>query len=78
MLRVKAGIGQLVVSADHIEAALAAAERQAQELAGLLLQQGKLAPAYRICLNGVDFIDDLAHPLAPSDAVLLISADPGG
>ena len=74
----KAGIGQLDVAADTIEAALQATERQASELSGSLLQQGKLAPAYRICLNGVDFIDDLTHRLKPTDAVLLISADPGG
>ena len=45
---------------------------------GTVLREGRLHPAYRVCLNGNRFVSDPETALADGDELLLLSADVGG
>ena len=47
-------------------------------LDGTVLREGRLHPAYRVCLNGDRFVSDPETALADGDELLLLAADVGG
>jgi hypothetical protein len=57
---------------------MAALERECPQLSGDVLVSGWPLPAYRLSLNGQDFITDPALQLADGDALVLVAADAGG
>jgi molybdopterin converting factor small subunit len=76
--RLRAGVGTITLDADTVASALAALRDTCPALAGSVLRDGHLHPAYKLSLNGERFVDDPATPLADGDALLLIAADAGG
>jgi molybdopterin converting factor small subunit len=76
--RVRAGRAELSVEADTVADAIAALVRTCPELAGGVIDQGRLAPAYRVSLNGTRFVTDTATRLAAGDSLILVAADAGG
>jgi molybdopterin converting factor small subunit len=75
--RQRAGRAELIVAAATLGDALALIERQCPELAGLCAE-GRLAPHYRLSLDGKQFLTDLNQHLAEGSRLLLLSADAGG
>ena len=76
--RTRAGLPSVEVEATTLGEALAAAERTCPGLAPDVVRAGRLAPHWRASVNGRGFVEDPATPLAPGDAVLLLSALAGG
>ena len=76
--RLRAGRSELTVSAGTVAEAMIAMEQQCPALAGAVVAQGRLLPAYRVSLNGETFVTDPATRLRPGDSLVLIAADAGG
>lgn len=75
--RHRAGRSELAVEAATVAEALEAVQQQCPSLHGIL--KGKrVAPHYRISINGQRFVTDLGEKLAEGDRVLILSADVGG
>jgi hypothetical protein len=68
----------LTVAAGTVAEVLAAVERACPGLAGLVREDGRLAPHYLLSLDGREFVTDLALSVRPGEHVLLLSADAGG
>jgi sulfur-carrier protein len=75
--RERAGLTELQVKAATVGEALYAAARHCPALHGLI-HDGRIAPHYRISINGQRFVTDLDEKLAEGDRVLILSADVGG
>ncbi len=75
--RQRAGRAQVTVPADTAREALAAAATVCSGLQDVLCD-GKLAPYYRLSLNGQRFVAELNERLPPGARLLLLSADAGG
>jgi len=76
--RLRAGTGCVPLDAASLATALDGLGRLCPALEGTVLARGTLHPAYRICLNGEQFVSDPATPLADGDVLLLMAADVGG
>jgi hypothetical protein len=76
--RLRAGTGRVEVNASTLSAALEGVGRVCPALDGSVIQQGRVHPAYRVCLNGERFVSDPAMALADGDILLLMAADVGG
>jgi hypothetical protein len=66
------------VPAATVREALAAVAAACPALAGILGEDGRLAPQYLLSLDGGHFLTDLGRPLRHGDCLLLLSADAGG
>ena len=75
--RERAGRAELTVQAATVAEALAAIERACPGLRGVCVD-GRLAPHYRLALDGRQFITDVNQPLQSATRLLLLSADAGG
>jgi molybdopterin converting factor small subunit len=76
--RVRTGRREVVVEASTVAEAIVALERACPELAQHVVTNGQLVPAYRVSLNGLQFVTDLATPLGAGDSLVLVAADAGG
>jgi molybdopterin converting factor small subunit len=76
--RMRAGRGELTISAGTVADLLAAVERACPGLTGLLQPDGQLAPHYLLSLDGRSFVTDTKQRLHAGDRILLLSADAGG
>ena len=80
--RLRAGTARLEVVGDTVGDALAALARECPALAGNVLESergwARVHPAYRLSLNGDQFVSDPATPLTDGDTLLLLAADVGG
>ena len=76
LARLRAGRAELRVEAATVGDALATADAACPSLRSSV--GGKLSLEYRVSINGKHFTDNLAEPLAPGDALLLLGADAGG
>ena len=76
--RLRAGRQRVSVQGDTLGAAIAALGRACPDLAGPVLEAGRLSHHFRLSLNGRAFISDPTHPLSEGDALILMSAEAGG
>ncbi len=76
--RLRAGIRSVRLDAATLRLALDALGHALPVLDGSVLREGRLHPAYRICLNGDRFVSDPETALADGDVLLLLAADVGG
>jgi molybdopterin converting factor small subunit len=76
--RLRAGTALVLVEAVTLADALDQLARACPSLAGAVVANGRILPAYRLSLNGERFISDPETPLASGDVLLLLSADVGG
>lgn len=75
--RERAGRTELRVRAATVADALAAAERQCPGLRDLQAG-GRLAPHYRLSVDGQRFVTEMSECVTPGMRLLLLSADAGG
>jgi len=78
MARRLAGTAQVRIDEPTVRGALEALRRMKPVLDGEVLDEGGLAPAWRVSVNGLSFLDDLDTRLRPGDALVLVSAMAGG
>jgi molybdopterin-guanine dinucleotide biosynthesis protein A len=76
--RLRAGVAEVQVRAATLGDALNALADIIPALAGSVILRGTLHPAYRISLDGEQFLNDSSVPLAGGDRLLLLAADAGG
>jgi hypothetical protein len=76
--RLRAGTGCVRLEAATLALALRGLGRLFPVLDGSVLAGESIHPAYRVCLNGAQFVSEPATPLADGDVLLLMSADVGG
>lgn len=76
--RLRAGRGRVVVNAATVAGVIAGLGRECPGLAGEVIRDGRLHPAYRLCLDGRVFVGDAGDPIPAGSAVLLLAADAGG
>src|SRR6185312_16352099 len=76
--RLRAGTGSVRLDAASLALALSGLGRLCPALDGSVIAGGAVHPAYRVCLNGEQFVSDPATPLADGDVLLLMAADVGG
>jgi molybdopterin converting factor small subunit len=76
--RLRAGRGELSVTAATVSEALAAVMAAIPGLSGLFSSDGRLSPHYALSLNGERFLTDMSKPLQTGDRLLILSADAGG
>jgi len=76
--RLRAGIRSVDIEAATLRLALDALGRALPVLDGTVICEGRLHPAYRVCLNGDRFVSDPETALADGDELLLLAADVGG
>jgi molybdopterin converting factor small subunit len=76
--RLRARKGQLNLEAQTVGQALRGLARSCPALAGSIILEDSVHPAYRLNINGDRFVTDPNTRLADGDALLLLSADVGG
>ena len=76
--RLRAGTRSVKLDAATLRVALDALGHALPVLDGTVLREGRLHPAYRVCLNGDRFVSDPETALADGDVLLLLAADVGG
>jgi molybdopterin converting factor small subunit len=76
--RLRAGTSKVSLEAGSLASAMEGLGRVCPSLNGSVLQEGWIHPAYRLCLNGDQFVSDPETPLADGDVLLLLAADVGG
>jgi molybdopterin converting factor small subunit len=76
--RLRAGRDAIAVEAASLGEALAALASACPALAPSVVDGGKLSPHYLVAKNGLQITADPATPLAPGDALVLLSAEAGG
>ena len=76
--RLRAGIGRIDLSAGRVDEALAALLTHCPALGDMVLSAGRVAPAYRLCLNAEMFDPAPDTLLVEGDSLLLMAADVGG
>ena len=76
--RLRAGTGRVALDAGTIALALRQLGRACPDLEGTVLREGRVDPAYQLCLNGDLFVSDPATRLAEGDVLLLMAVDVGG
>jgi hypothetical protein len=76
--RLRAGRARLTLDAADLAGALGALGRACPPLEGAVVIGERIHPAYRLCLNGAEFVSDPATRLADGDVLLLLAADVGG
>jgi molybdopterin converting factor small subunit len=77
-VRTRARRDEVEVRGASLGEAIAALEAACPPLAGLLVSGGRLAPHYRLSINGREFVSDTARPLVPGDRLILLPAAVGG
>jgi molybdopterin converting factor small subunit len=75
--RQRAGLSELEIEASTLGQLLGTLAVQCPALRELITADG-LHPSIVANLNGDQFVNDLATPLAEDDRVLILSADAGG
>jgi molybdopterin converting factor small subunit len=75
--RQRAGRAELPIRADTVSDALAAVVKACPDLHDVLLH-AKLAPHYRLSVDGCRFVTEMNERLASGTRLLLLSADAGG
>lgn len=73
-----AGVASLDVEAATLGEALSAVARRHPALEPRVIEGDRLARHWRASLNGRHWIEDPQTPLAPGDALVLVSALAGG
>jgi molybdopterin converting factor small subunit len=76
--RLRAGVPRLTVAGDSVGDAIDAMALACPSLAGHVLHDGLVHPAYKLSVNGERFVSDRSTPLNDGDTLLLLSADVGG
>jgi hypothetical protein len=76
--RLRAGVGRLDVEAATVGDALRGLAQSCPALDGSVIVGDTIHSAYRLSLNGGEFVSDPERRLAPGDALLLMAADVGG
>jgi molybdopterin converting factor small subunit len=76
--RLRAGVGRVELEAATVADALRGLGQACPGLDGTVLVGAGVHPAYRLNLNGDQFVSDPATPLAAGDVLLLLAADAGG
>jgi molybdopterin converting factor small subunit len=76
--RQRAGRAELVVRAGTVAEVLASVQKSCPGLAGLLPDQGRLAPEFLLSIDGQRFAAGLSEQLRSGQRLLLLSADAGG
>jgi molybdopterin-guanine dinucleotide biosynthesis protein A len=76
--RLRAGRATVEVAALSLRDAVAGLVRECPALAAILRPDGSLHPAYRLGLEGADFLTDLDQAVPPGARLLLLAADVGG
>ena len=76
--RLRAGRSQCAIDASSVGQALEHLARECPALAGTVILEAKVHPAFSLSLNGERFVHDPETPLRADDCLLLISADVGG
>jgi len=76
--RHRAGVARLELEARRLDDVLLELVRRYPRLADECIAAGRLQQGYLANLNGRRFVTDPATPLAPGDALLILSADAGG
>jgi hypothetical protein len=76
--RLRAGQGAIAVEARTLGEALRELARECPALAGSVIVGNALHPAYKLSLNGEQFVTDPALALSAHDCLLLLAADAGG
>jgi molybdopterin-guanine dinucleotide biosynthesis protein A len=76
--RLRAGRATVEVPEVALRPAVAALIRECPALATILQPDGSLHPAYRLSLEGEEFLTDLDQPVPPGARLLLLAADVGG
>jgi sulfur-carrier protein len=76
--RQRAGVAQIEAQGVRLDEVLADLARRFPRLAEECIADGQLQNGYLANLNGQRFVAEGATPLAPGDALLILSADAGG
>jgi molybdopterin converting factor small subunit len=76
--RQRAGQVSMVVKAQTLGQVLGALRTALPGFQDLLRSDGRLAPQYRMSLDGQRFLEDLQEVIPPGARLLLLSADVGG
>jgi molybdopterin converting factor small subunit len=76
--RLRAGVGEVAVTAATVREALRELERNCPGLAGLLGPGGRLAPQYLLSIDGREFVAELSRPVRAGERLVLLTADAGG
>jgi molybdopterin converting factor small subunit len=76
--RLRARTGSVRLEATSLATALGRLGQACPALAGTVIAGESVHPAYRVCLNGDQFVSDPATPLADGDVLLVMAADVGG
>jgi sulfur-carrier protein len=77
--RLRAGRSVIEVDAETVGEALAGLARACPPLDGtVIIGHSAIHPAYKLNLNGEQFVSDAATPLTEGDCLLLMAADVGG
>jgi molybdopterin converting factor small subunit len=76
--RLRAGRSVFEVEAQTVGEALAGLARACPSLDGTVILGQSVHAAYKLNLNGEQFVTDAATPLSAGDCLLLMAADVGG
>lgn len=76
--RLRAGKALVHLEADDLGEALRGLGRACPSLAGSVLREDRVHPAYRLSLNGDRFVVEPGTALTDGDVLLLLAADVGG
>jgi sulfur-carrier protein len=76
--RLRAGVGEVVVSARTVREALHGLERACPGLAGLVDAGGRLARQYLLSIDGREFVADFDRTMGEGERLVLLTADAGG
>jgi molybdopterin converting factor small subunit len=76
--RERAGVARVEADGARLADILAELVGRFPRLADECIAGGRLQKGYLANLNGQRFVSDPATPLAPGDALLILSADAGG
>jgi molybdopterin converting factor small subunit len=76
--RQRAGLARTTADGARLDEVVADLARRFPRLAEECFAENRLKPGTLANLNGRRFVTDPATPLAPGDALLILSADAGG
>lgn len=76
--RLRAGRGEVAVTAATVREALRELGRECPALAGLMEADGRLGRQYLLSIDGREFVADLDRPLRADERLVLLTADAGG
>ena len=76
--RLRAGTALVRVEASDVGSALRGLTATCPNLAGSVILDDRVHPAYKLSLNGDQFLTDPRQELVDGDVLLLLAADVGG